>query len=665
MTSEESFSAAQPDTRQRTLSPLSHLTKQSANFCVFEVVIFNPKATTREYLYNGVKRTQNQFQCMLVSTEDPTVYVLGDSHGRGVTETSLRGMAEKFKPGLVFQMSKVGFATNVRAQYNSAPKLEVVSMCNTNWTSVMSSAEKPRMPEPSIPIAQSMGIAEEQHFDALALVQDVSEMNHGGQTSTGQARVRCCVLLNDGSKSKEDGGVCHLPVTIFADALRNGEPPMIFSELENAAREKKAMAFFGIQGKKSNNNDGTWSFTSSFNFHCKLASETNKGRRLEENASELVEAQGEQVPPAQRSPDSNTSFANEEATETTCVLMQSILEGTDVAKIEGADTFWQINWCHVHIPDKNGSVTTNDHTRLWMEVKIEDETGCLSLWMREKAALSLSNTANKEEFESAWANDTLHFPQKASIKIIRKLPQPETPRAGGSSQGQSRVQCYIVEAGEQAMEDAPSVKSIELLKLLAYTEISSNACVPCGISMVHKDPHYGLAVNYLVEGDEIKKRCIKAVAVVVATTASVAKNLNDGFQMITEKVNDPLNQDFQCTLMSYCDVKNSPEFQLKPPRGHKTQTAFVAITDVLEEGDDEKPRVFLVESVERIEDNGAEEAAENFRKKIQFSALAAKTQGSSAKRKWTDEMSPAMAGKCRRLGKAPTDVDLEPYNFSG
>ena len=86
-------------------SPLSHLTAQSARFGRWEVVIFNPKARTREYLWDGKKRTSYLFQCMLVSTADPTLYVLGDSHGRGMNEATLRAMAGRFKPGLVFEMS--------------------------------------------------------------------------------------------------------------------------------------------------------------------------------------------------------------------------------------------------------------------------------------------------------------------------------------------------------------------------------------------------------------------------------------------------------------------------------------------------------------------------------------------------------------------------------
>ena len=95
---------------------------------------------------------------MLVLTADPTVYVLGDSHWKGMYAAALKNMADKFQPGLVFEMSKVVCAANTKTQYNSAPELEVVSMLNTSWSPVLASAGKPGMPEPAIPVAESMGI---------------------------------------------------------------------------------------------------------------------------------------------------------------------------------------------------------------------------------------------------------------------------------------------------------------------------------------------------------------------------------------------------------------------------------------------------------------------------------------------------------------------------
>ena len=652
----------------RKLSPLSYLTAQSARFGVWEVAIFKPEAQSREYLWNKEKRTTHQFQCILVSTDDPTQYLLGNSHGRGVNEAKIKALADKFRQGLVFQMSNVQFAHNVKQQYNSAPKTDVVAMHCTTFSPVLVSAAKPILPAPGIPIAACMSIGQEQLFDALALIENISEMAPGGTTSAGQRRVRCTISLIDGSTKEGSEKICSMPVTVFANATLDGTPPSLFKELEEMKEGRLAGAFFGIQGKKAPD-DGTWSFTSAFSFHCHLAEGTKKGKALNEQALELLRAEAETVPlstrPVRVHAHDTMSFEDMEATETTCALLKTLMLKTQLKAIETGDSFWQINWCQVYPPDKAAQVCTNDGSRLWMPVKVEDETGHLNIFIREKAALALSGTDSKEAFEEARAADTLEFPKKTSIKVIRKASAFETPRADSDdSAGKPEVNCYIVEAGEQPMEETPSKRSLELMALLSRTEPASNACVPACLSMITKNPHYGLSVRYKVEGGVVEKTCTKAVALVVASNASKSDNMNEGYQMITENVKSALDDEFTCTLMSFCTVQSSPDYQLKPGRGQKTQMAMVTIADVLDAGSGDKPPVFLVEALEKIPASDAASAPEHMRRVVFFAALTAKSQGQSLERGWTEELSPAIAGKCRRLGKSPTGEMLEQYSRS-
>ena len=668
----------------RTFSPLAHLTNHSARFGLWEVAIFNPIARAREYVWNQQKRISYSFQCVLVSTTDPRQYMLGDSHGQGITADKFQSMKLKFKDGLVFHMSKVVFAANCKQQYNSTPKTEVISMLSTTWPPVLAGAGKPCMPEPAIPIAASMGIEREQLFDALALVQNVSETMRGGKTASGQARSRCTILLNDGSRSNAKdsaaaqsldkdspvlqsmGKVCHLPVTVFADTNSDGTEPQLFQILRLAVSNKTAMAFFGIQGKQPETKEAKWSFTSSFGFHVQRASDTKRGKELEDYADEILATEGEAVPvamPPGRELDQNESFADQEAKETTCAILQSILSKTNVKAIEDQTTFWQINWRHVQPPEKAAQICTNDNSRLWMRVKVEDNTGYVHLYMREKAALALSGLDTKDEFEAARAFDTMDFPNKVSVKILRKEGALQTPTAGDSAEKPAPINCYIVEAAEQAIEDTPSKSSLILLFLLERTEMNTDACAPAAVKMIRKDPHYGLSVSYQVSGECFKKQCTRAIALIVTSSPSRSEIMNEGYQMITEGVKDALDDSYSCTLMSFCTVKASPDYQLKPARGMKTQTALVVIADILEEGSAEKPSVLLVESLEKIPDAEAQLAPEHIRRRIQFAALAAKMQGKSSVRGWTENMSPASAGKCRRLGKAPTGEELDKYTM--
>ena len=155
---------------------------------------------------------------------------------------------------------------------------------------------------------------------------------------------------------------------------------------------------------------------------------------------------------------------------------------------------------------------TKDNRRLWFLVKVEDETDNFIIYIREKAALSLAHADSKEDFEAARADDSLDFPPKASIKIIRKPAAPRTPTVEDDNAQVETPNCYIVEAAVQSIEDTPSKSSLILLKLLEQTDARTDVYVPAGISMIKKDPHYGLSVSYKTADQVIKKRCTRAVA---------------------------------------------------------------------------------------------------------------------------------------------------------
>ena len=89
--------------------------------------------------------------------------------------------------------------------------------------------------------------------------------------------------------------------------------------------EQKTVAFFRIQGKKKESDDGsTWSFVSGISFSSRVASQTKKGKLLEAEAQKLLESDAMIVPVTvlkSRSVD-NENYADKDATETTCGLLK-------------------------------------------------------------------------------------------------------------------------------------------------------------------------------------------------------------------------------------------------------------------------------------------------------------------------------------------------------
>ena len=254
------------------------------------------------------------------------------------------------------------------------------------------------------------------------------------------------------------------------------------------------------------------------------------------------------------------------------------------------------------------------------------------------------------------------------MNILRKGLALETPNAkateASDSAAQPDPQCYIVEAMEQPLVDTPSKSSLILLNLLKHTKVNTDVCVPAAASIVHKEPHYGLSVKYVVDQAPVQKTCISALVLVEATVVSKLDRVNEGFMMTTEKVRDALDDTFVFTLISYCSLTNAPDYQLKPNRRQKPQMALVTISDVLETGSAEKPIVFLATSIEKLSETESEEARNHMRRTIFFASLAAKQQGTGPNDAWTKELSPASASKCRRLGQSPTGDLLDQYLLS-
>ena len=134
-----------------------------------------------------------------------------------------------------------------------------------------------------------------------------------------------------------------------------------------------------------NNSDG-WSFQSTFDFFCEKATNTKKGGDLEMMAEKLQVAEAESIPQSvlqSRNEEQNDKFETVLARETTCALLKSMLVDTKVSAIESETTFWQINWCRVHLPDCEAEIANNDNSRLWRLVTVGDETGQVKVCMRD------------------------------------------------------------------------------------------------------------------------------------------------------------------------------------------------------------------------------------------------------------------------------------------
>ena len=148
--------------------------------------------------------------------------------------------------------------------------------------------------------------------------------------------------------------------------------------------------------------------------------------------------------------------------------------------------------------------------------------------------------------------------------------------------------------------------------------------------------------------------CQKVVALVRSCHKSKLEKLGNGFNLVTNGVQDVIPADAEAatpdqefTLTTMCTAENLTQYKLDPPRGQK-QHALVTITDVA-------AGQFVVETVELVSSENANHLTTSM---TTWARLAKElVLGDSGKRSlpWTDVSSPASAKKCRTLGRCPTD----------
>ena len=314
-------------------------------------------------------------------------------------------------------------------------------------------------------------------------------------------------------------------------------------------------------------------------------------------------------------------YSAERAFETNCKLFSLLSRHkSGIPALDEKETFWQMNWVRVHEPSPGDTVTTTDGERLWPLVTVRDQTHHYSFRMTEKAALRLSSHDNAADFKAAHEAGTLWFPILCSLKLIRKCTDVKPDSGVASSAGQPtymhEFDSHIVDASEQSLTEPPTMESLFLIDLLASKLDSVDTFLPAALHMIHKSVHYSMVVNYAPQDlvtelshelapapspdTTLARACFQAFALVEATTKSEMVELDgQGYKLITKGVKDALAPDSPTTytLTAFCTLSNLQDFKLDPPRGTKTTTAFVVISDILPGAGGDEPMNFIVDSI--------------------------------------------------------------------
>ena len=216
--------------------------------------------------------------------------------------------------------------------------------------------------------------------------------------------------------------------------------------------------------------------------------------------------------------------------------------------------------------------------------------------------------------------------------------------------------------------------------MLASKLDSVDTILPAALHMIRTSVHYSMVVNYAPQDllkdlshdlapapspdTSLARACFQAFALVEATTKSEMDNLDgQGYKLITKGVKDVLAPDSPTTytLTAFCTLSNLQDFKLDPPRGTKTTTAFVVISDILPGAGGDEPMNFIVDSILQVPRDDVPKVAAAMKKMLYYTASAMQTNTRKRVRAWDEGFSPAKALTCRSLSRHPTGEELPDY----
>ena len=667
------ISAAQPvPTNQNYQSFNVLLSKQSAKFGKFKVIVCQPWQDTYTYTWEGKTKETTAWRCVLVSADDPTVYCTGEYK----LTTNNKAFFDKHfmakKHGTTVIMSSVALVENIKTQYMSSSVRVSVNMALTKLTTVLEDRSAVQ-PVPTTTVAETKQIQQNQSFDLTAFVLSRSEPRHGGE-----GRKAFDLELVDGSKDEASGKVQTMSFTVFAS---DAAVAKLHAFADSCITQQEPVSFFNLRGEKDARQDA-FSFSSARSGFSMIVADSSPALEMRSRSPELYNLD-DKAPVPQKKWTPNESCSSQSATLTTVKSLRDM--GTPVTGVEDIDTqstLWQLNWIQVVEPAQGTPLRNGNGLRLWFPILLRDFHGSMTMYITETAALKCSKQPDAASFEEAHRAGRLSFPIVASVKILRKKGDD------------SNVNFYVVDCEEQEYDSAPTTKTFDLLKLLPRqskndsVEQPADTFVAALLADIHASTFYPLTVRYAEQtlpdtliplnfrsADSVKKgtaicNCTSVLALVASNKPSQKDTVNEsGTTVTTHDVKDLLADDGrEYTLTAHCTTDTHMDFMLTPPKRATQQAALVVICGTLDHNNSgtsaEQPaRNFLVESILPLHDRDVQGAKASLLKLISLIAFAG--QSGAMKREnsgWSANESPAKMAKCRSIARYPTGDEIPAYS---
>lgn len=424
----------------------------AGKFATFLVQVHHQDVEEYTYTRNGQPVQGKRLNVCFVSKVETEYFNGRMTMWRG-DRKELDSAASRFKVGLHFQMTDVGFIQNEQGCYISTPVKVVVDLRTTKFVAVLQGLHEDFKAGPPTTLADIVQLPDgRQRFDVTAVARLVGEAREV-TTKFGQ-RVAQEIVLRDSSKLESDQEA-EIRTSLF---FVTSEAQRGFTE---TLSRDQVFTFFALDVQKQ---CGETTVVPSFQgFHFETAKcRRADSLRAEVEAGSVWKTEG-QLLTNEWQPKAAADYSNTRGLLSCCAFLAKHQKG-DAGYVH--ERVFQLN--HVHVPPPPKTVAFED--RLYWTTRIRDFSGTVEVGIRQRAACQLGNIASDEnalaEFRSQHDGGILAWPLLSSVKVLATVKDTSVSQEMESQTSSKHLRLVVVEAMEQDLKVLPTTAVLDVLSTL-------------------------------------------------------------------------------------------------------------------------------------------------------------------------------------------------------
>ena len=641
---------------------LNELTPATAAIGVWLVKVHrDAQVVPYTYTWDGKPKESKKAEVLLIG-QDAETYCIGRARKGSGDDKALQTLADKFKAGTTWKMSKVALFAENRSHLGCTVKV-VVDLAKTTWAPVLqSTVPMPSEPAPVEMLSDIVSVKASQRCDVICLLQNVTAEPKTRNTAQGARKV-VDVAICDGSR--DDGELAKVSLTLWFPASNDGQTQV--ERLTEAWKAQEPVALFGLYVSPET---GKVSCKTSRDFWWMVcgagAQSSAKCQQLRAEAKEILQdkAMKELAVQDDWTPQEKADYKTCSATRVNVQLLQTIVQRERAALPEynaGGCVLFQLNCVRLIEPPAGENVYTKDGARLFVPVRLMDDWGHMTLRMREEAALQASGCSSSDDFAKAVASGNLKFPILCSVRVRvrRSAASPD-----------DNMDAIVVEAEEQNIASAcrPNASLLDLAEVSKPLGSAGAGMLVGVLSEITRAPHAGLSVRGTT--------CEFALTLCAISGTSDCQMIGEGYRIVTGGLREVRTSSSEASpqlvetarpgsFVSMCTLSNLTQYTLTPSRPGGVTYVVALISSVLSaaQGSASEPSqtTFIVDRVSPpLQADDRLDYALLLNELEKFSKLGKPDDTPKRRAEWAQEAATTLrsAKKAKALSREPTNAPL-------